>query len=131
MKYLSHYTEAAQTKLFNDCGAFFAFSTKQYEEAKQDGVKYVSCGSGLICEKQHVMKLANGLDSIQQSGMAMDMEENGREAIINRELGNHEAQITGDISDTVDCLEPYGITRDEIQAAYPAYFQHCVDNDYF
>ena len=33
MKYLNDYQENAQTRLFNKTGAFFAFSTKQFDEA--------------------------------------------------------------------------------------------------
>ena len=55
----------------------------------------------------------------------------GKKELIQYELGNHEAQITGDISDTVDALEGYGITREEVQAEYKEYFQKCIDNDWF
>ncbi|MGR5097050.1 DUF7659 family protein, partial [Vibrio maritimus] len=40
MKYLSDYTQEKQTALFNETGAFFAFSNQQFDEAKKDGVKY-------------------------------------------------------------------------------------------
>jgi len=36
MKYLNDYVEQAQTDLFKKCGSFFAFSGKQYNEAKKD-----------------------------------------------------------------------------------------------
>lgn len=38
-------------------GAFFAFGTKQFDEQKVDGVKYVSFDSGLICPKENADKL--------------------------------------------------------------------------
>ena len=118
MKYLSHYIEAAQTKLFNETGTFFAFSNKQYEEGKKEGVSYVSLGAGMICPEENVNKLADGLKTITAQGIAQDLAENGKEAIIERELHNYEAFYVGSIRDTLDALEDYGITREEIVRVY-------------
>lgn len=131
MKYLSNYIEQKQTDLFNKTGAFFAFSQKQLDEKKQDNINYVSCGSGLIAPKENVNQLINGLETIHAEGIAEDIKENGKPAIIQRELGNHEAQITGDISDTVDSLDGYGITTAEVRAGYSVFYQTCIDNDWF
>lgn len=132
MKYLSNYTENLQTKLFNSTGAFFAFSNKQFDEAKQDGIKYVALGAGMICPKPNVNTLINRLDEINTNGIAADIAENGVKAIIHRELTNHECQITMDISDAVDKLVDYPeVTRETVQAEWSEYWQHCIDNDYF
>lgn len=114
MKYLSDYTEEAQTKLFEKCGSFFAFSLKQLNEAKKDGVKYVNMGAGLICPKEQVQAMDEGLENIQKAGIEQDIKENGIENIIKRELGNHECYYTGNISDCVDELDQYGVTEKEI-----------------
>ncbi len=131
MNYLSDYTAKAQSELLKETGAFFAFSNQQFDEARTPGVEYVSLTTGLICPKDQAKTLWQGLEEIQQAGMKVDLEENGRVGVILRELGNHECQITGDITDAVDCLTPYGITREEVQAQYPAFFENCVKNDYF
>ena len=131
MKYLSDYTNVKQTKLWNDNGAFFAFGDKQLDEKKQEGVAYVSLGMGLIAPKENASKIIEGLESIYTEGIQQDISDNGIKAIIHRELANHEAQIAGDISDTVEALEFYGITRAQVRAEYPSYFEHCVANDYF
>jgi hypothetical protein len=52
MKYLSNYVEAAQTKLFNETGTFFAFSNKQYDDQAKAGIEYASLGAGIICPKE-------------------------------------------------------------------------------
>jgi hypothetical protein len=132
MNYLSHYVESQQSELFKSTGAFFAFSNKQFDEHKIEGIKYASMGSGMICPKESVKDLRNGLDSIYKSGIEADIKENGIKAIIHRELANHECQITSDISDAVDNLIDYpGITRETIQAEWPEFIKHCIDNDYF
>ena len=131
MKSLSDYTSANQSQLWDDNGAFFAFGQQQLDEKKQEGVAYVSLGMGLIAPKENASKIIEGLESIHTEGIKQDISENGIKPIIHRELGNYETQISGDISDTVAALEDYGITRKQVSAEYPAYFQHCVDNDYF
>ena len=42
MKYLSSYTQDKQTALFDETGAFFAFSQQQFDDAKIEGLIYVS-----------------------------------------------------------------------------------------
>jgi hypothetical protein len=131
MKSLTDYTSAKQSQLWDDNGAFFAFGQQQLDEKKQEGVAYVSLGMGLIAPKENASKIIEGLESIHTEGIKQDITDNGIKAIIHRELGNYETQISGDISDTVAALEDYGITREQVSAEYPAYFKHCVDNDYF
>ena len=131
MKYLSHYTEAKTTSLLNTCGAFFAFSQKQLDENKVEGVEYVSMGNGLITPKNNAPKVSEGFKTILSEAIAQDIAENGKPAIIRRELGNYECQITSDISDAVEVLKSYGITEEEVQAQWGAFFQNCIDNDYF
>jgi len=131
MKYLSDYTSENQTKLLNDNGAFFAFGEKQLDEQTQEGVSYVSLGMGLIAPKENASKIIEGIESIHAEGIQQDISDNGIKAIIHRELANHEAQITNDISSTMEALEGYGITREQVSAEYPSYFEHCVANDYF
>ena len=131
MNYLSDYTSENQTKLLNDNGAFFAFGEKQLDEQTQEGVSYVSLGMGLIAPKENASNIIEGLKSVYTEGIKQDISDNGIKAIIHRELANYEAQITNDISTTLEALEDYGITRAQVSAEYPAYFQNCIDNDYF
>lgn len=131
MKYLSHYTEQANTDLFKKTGSFFAFGTKQFEEQKKDGVKYVNCGAGLICPKENVDELIKGLEDSRKRGIEMDLEENGKDKIIRRELGNYETQITMNCSRVVEVLKDYGITEKEILDGYKDFYKECVENDWF
>ena len=114
MKYLQDYREAKQTALFDSTGSFFAFSMKQFDEAKKDGVKYTNCGAGLICDSRHVQQLVDGLDEIQKYAIKQDLQENGKEAIILRELNNYESYYTGDVENAWDELKQYGFTKDEV-----------------
>lgn len=118
MKTLQNYIEAEQTKLFNETGAFFAFSKKQFDEQKKEGVIYTDAGAGCICPTDKVKMLVDGLESIHKAGIAQDIAENGIDKIIARELANYEAYYTYEIDDTVDALEDYGITREQVQTVF-------------
>ena len=114
MKYLSHYLEVEQTKLFADAGAFFAFSNEQLNANKVEGVVYVGLSSGMVCPSNNAKQLIKSLTNCYKKGIVSDMAENGKKAIIVRELHNHEAFYVGDIEDTADALIDYPITKDEI-----------------
>ena len=118
MKYLSEYTEDKTTKLLNECGAFFAFSMDQFNKAKVEGVKYVNGGMGLICPKEHIKAVREGVDKIHLEGIKQDLAENGKEGIIIRELNNYECYYTGDVEDCVDALKAYKIDQEEIEAVF-------------
>lgn len=131
MKYLSEYMENKQTEAFNKYGAFFAFSDTQYDEKAVKGVKYASLGAGLIAPVDNVKLLATDLKSIRRDAIQQDINENGIEAIIQRELANHECQITCDYTDALDALAGYDVTEKQVKEQYDIFFQICVDNDYF
>jgi hypothetical protein len=114
MKYLSDYMSDKQTALFKKTGSFFAFGRKQFEEKRVEGVKYYNMGAGLLCPKETAKELSDGLDKIYVEAIAQDMEENGKKAIILRELGNHECWYTGDPEPCVDKLKDYPITKEEV-----------------
>lgn len=118
MKYLSDYTEDLLSEAFKKNGAFFAFSDDQLNEKKVDGVEYASMGMGLICPKDNCKQMRADILEIGKLGREMDVAENGRDKIIERELYNHEAFYTMDIEDTFNVLECYGITENEIRVVY-------------
>ena len=131
MKHLSDYMEAEQTKLFSETGSFFAFGSKQFNEQKKEGEKYVNMGTGLLCPEQNVERLINSLDEIYKKAIAQDISENGKKGIIHRELANHECQITHDYSAIIENMREYGIEKIEIATEWPIYFSKCVENDWF
>lgn len=123
MKTLSEYVEAKQTALFDKYGAFFAFNSKQFDEQKKEGLTYTHLGAGLIAPKGCAKALFEELEQIHKEGIAQDLEENDKQAIIERELNNYECYYTYDVSDCVDALEDYGITTDEILSVFREHSQ--------
>lgn len=114
MKYLKDYTDEAISKALDDNEAFFAFSDKQFDEAKKEGTKYVSLGGGLLSPKENAEKLVKAINEAHKRGIARDVAENGNTNIIKRELYNHEAFYTGDITDTKEALKDYPFNEQEI-----------------
>jgi hypothetical protein len=118
MKYLQDYMEDRQTELFKKLGTFFCFSKKQFEEGRKEGVEYINMGTGMITPKGTEMELITNLDIILTESIAQDIAENTIPGIIERELYNHEAFYTCDIKSTVDYLEAYKITVEQIRTEY-------------
>jgi len=94
-------------------------------------MKYVSLGAGLYAPKKTYKKLIDAIDKASQNHIKRDLKANTVKKIIWRELANYETQISGNPSDCIEALKPYGITENQIRSEYPAYWDDCVKNDYF
>lgn len=128
MKYLTDYTNEKHTALLEKTGAFWAFGDKQFNEQKKEGIEYVNCGAGMVCPKGNVEMLREGLQNVVLEGIAEDILENGMDAIIERELANHEAWYTGNIEHTEAYLFSYGFDRSDIIRVYKEKAEKHTDN---
>jgi len=117
---LQKYMEDEQTRLINEAKAFWAFGDKQFNEKKEEGVVYVSMGAGLICPKDTSRTLRDGLNKTYEAAIKKDIEINGKEKIIKRELYNYESFYTGDPSNAIEALSGYNFTQEEIMKIYYA-----------
>jgi hypothetical protein len=118
MKYLNDYTEDPITEILHEYGAFFAFNEKQFNEQKKENTKYISMGMGLLCPKGKHLQLIDDINAIGKKGIKEDIQENGIENIIYRELCNHEAFYTGSLGDTFEALQGYGITLKQVSKVF-------------
>ncbi len=108
MKYLSDYCEGGVTELLQKHKAFFAFSGKQFQEKKVDGVRYTHIeAAGLFCPTNTVEELVKEMEANYDIAVKQDIKENGIENIVKRELGNHETTYTGDLEHIWEVLNPY------------------------
>lgn len=136
MKYLSEYMEDAQTKAFENAGAFFAFGQKQFDEKKKEGITYVNMGAGLICPKDKADELEASLENIYEAAIKQDVAENGIK-VISREYFNHECQLTHNTSEVFDAMESYKrlfpemFTDEVIKIECKKAFALAVENDWF
>jgi hypothetical protein len=110
-------TEEKTTKLFNEMGMFFAFSNKQFDEQKKEGVVYVNFGMGGICPKENAEKCNQELNKIVDWKIE-EMKKISPDFLIEYELSNHEAYYTGDIEEAFQALKHYGFTRQQVRAVY-------------
>ncbi len=137
MKYLSDYAKSAQTALFDKTGAFFAFGNKQFKKAANPAEKYFSLGSGLFCPQKNYEELAAGLINVQKEAIALDVEENGAESIIQREYFNYESQISMCTTEASAALAghiaafPALFSPEKIDEIFKKCFQIAIENDWF
>ena len=115
---LSTYIDEKINHLLIKYNGFFAFSEKQFEEAKKENVKYVCRGAGLYHEAGKSEEFDEDFKLIIKEAIEQDLKENGKEAIIERELENYECYYTNDINEAVINLKDYDITYDEIKAVF-------------
>lgn len=117
MKKSSKYTDKAITALLEKYGGFFAFGD-QFKEKAKPGVKYCHLFAGLCCPKENARALLEGIERACDDGIKLDLEENGPDKIIERELHNHECFYTWDLDQVIEYLEPYGISADQVKAKF-------------
>ena len=101
--------EAKFSQLSKDCGLFWAFSNKQFDENKtplKAGDKYVHIGGGGYLSKSNADKLMKGIDELNAWYKREMEKENLVEEEILYEINNHECYYTGDLTDVFDIL-PY------------------------
>lgn len=103
---------------FDKWGAFFAFGDKQFNEQKEEGVDYVSLGTGLVARKDNFKQMIKALTKFSQDERERELKIRGKKNIIVYELNNHEAFYTGDIEPAMEVLEGYGFTRQEVVDVY-------------
>lgn len=102
--------ETKRNQLFKDCGLFFAFSNKQFEENKtplHENEKYVSIGHGGYLPKSKVETFLNGMEEISKwEKLQIKKQKQAKYEHIVFELSNHECFYTNDISEACAVL-PY------------------------
>jgi len=109
--------EEKLTKLFEQFGAFFAFSNEQFYKQKKEGVKYVNYGAGLLLPKENADKFTQEFNKITDWKIE-ELKKIDPEIMIEYELSNHEAYYTGEIEDAFEALKQYGFTRQQVRAVY-------------
>ncbi len=124
-------TEEKQTEAFEKCGAFFAFSPKQFNKEAAEGKNYTFIGGGLFTPVGTELSLMEALERINQERVAWELENNSLQDIIFDALANYETQLTGDISGAAEDLSEYGIATETIKEHYSDYYKLCVKNDWF
>ncbi|MDA3807110.1 MAG: hypothetical protein PF440_04270 [Thiomicrorhabdus sp.] len=117
--------------ILGEHGAFFAFNMTQYNTKAVEGTEYVNMGQGLVCPEDNAEALVNALAEFSANLIKEDKEANSIEAIVQRELANHEAQITGSIEPTVEALFGYDIPLTVIHEEFNEYMSYCIENDLF
>jgi hypothetical protein len=116
-------------KLSHECGLFWAFSNKQFDENKtplKGGEKYVSIGAGGYMPKGNINRWLQGMkdfDKWKKSAVKTAK----AEQVILYELNNYECFYTGEISDALEVLEPLGYTVEQVKTVYRAHREFALN----
>ena len=111
----TYYAEKELSNLWEENGAFFAFSQSQFDEAAEEGIRYKTLRSiGLYIPVDNVATVLNGMKAIQKNKIERDIKGNSLRSIIIRELYNYECFYTLDYSNALEALEPYGVTEEQV-----------------
>lgn len=107
------------TKLTNESGAFYAFSDRQYNALKQDGVTYTQLPDGLIINKDLAVSFHEARSNLFREATKKYLEVNSKESIILYELCNHECFYCRDGLETVfEIVKAYNFTEDEVREVW-------------
>ena len=124
---LNKHFDSEFTKLLENYNGFFAFSNKQFDEAKKEWYKYVSLDGWLliwrptdwdITGQEYANKFYEELEAVTKESARIDLEAFGLERIIKYELDNHETSYTGDIEPAYNALEKYGATLEQVSQVF-------------
>ena len=107
------------TELFEKYGVFFAFSKKQFDEQKKEGVEYASFGAGGLLPESNLKAFNEAFENLCKEETAFNLANFSKEELILNELLNQEAFYTYHISDTFDYLNSkYNFSREDIQEVF-------------
>jgi len=109
------------SRIMKEHGAFFAFSNEQFERQRDPNIlkeNYTNIKVGMICPTETALMLICDLEEAYDSHAKTVLRKYTVDQIIRYELNNHEIDVTGDITDTVDAVAVYGITEDRVR-------EHC------
>ena len=130
MKYLQNYSEEKINKTIKNNGGFFAFSNKQFNENKKDGIIYCRLYSGLIVPKNKADYIIKQIDKISKKAIKQDIKENGIKNIIFRDCKNLELQFSyNGIEEIMNYLKDYNFNKKDIEKYYNKYITYCIKND--
>lgn len=116
-------TQDKQTELFEANSVFFAFSDSQVLEGMAqynitDKSLLISLGAGMIAPRANIKNITIGLKTIQADKKKMVKERSDIKKTILYELNNYECFYTGDITDALEALSAYDVTREQVLAVY-------------
>ncbi len=123
------FSQEKQTEIIKKYKAFFAFSGKQFNEQREEGVKYYEVGAGLLVPQKNYKAFTKEFNTTINQLSQEYLSLYSKKDIIWYELANHEAGYTGSWGSTFEAVEHLKITKDEVRKEFYSYLnyqaQHC------
>lgn len=110
MKTLSQINEEQQQKisaLFERNGVIFAFSNKQFESNRKEGVTYVMMECGMIVPKENVKKVRDDFAQITKEYTGELQNHVTMEQYTHDKLLDHECYYTGNYAEVIEMVQDY------------------------
>lgn len=113
-------SEKGYSRLFKKHGIIFAFSTQQFNEKKQEGVKYVSLGAGILCPKENAEAYLKESENFSKTVIEKMKEKFSKEKIISYALSNYECYYTYNFHEAYKNLNALGFNYniDEVRSVF-------------
>ena len=128
IKEIQTITDNLLSEVFKKHDVIFAFSDKQFEEQKVEGVEYLYSRSlGMFYNKKSKDTIYKDMEEAIDKAIAIDKETNSKESIILRELLNYECFYTGNPGDAITRLEEYNYTKEEVLEVFNNNFNRIVE----
>ena len=140
MQGLASTLETGMSKLFDKYGAFFAFGSEQFNERKQEGVKYISDGTGLLIPKDNYDAFVKEYNNLKAEAVAEHVAKYAADQIIRYEYFNHEQHYDlyygkTENSDTFNALKVYlnypGFEIENIERVFNECWREALEKDLF
>ena len=113
--------EQKRTALLALYGAFDAISNKEYMKHAKKGVRYGLAGFGINAPINVCNDLRQALENLEAERLAYELANNSPSAIIRGYFREFEAHVLGDLGQTVNAVEAYGIDRDMVESEFRSY----------
>jgi len=107
MSEIKNIFDTKMSNVYEKHGAFFAFSEKQFNESKIEGVKYCDAGYGLLCPVDNAKTLIEEINTIAIDRRDYTVKHLGAKRIISDAFFDYETGYTGDTSDMMNSLRVY------------------------
>lgn len=100
-----------QGALFDEMGAFFAISNKEFNESIKEGVQYVQGFCGILVPKVNSKVFHERLNEIHKQAKERDLKENGMAVIMQREFASQECGYTWHYRDAKEALSHFNFSE--------------------
>lgn len=115
---MTHENLCGLDAIFQEYGAFYAYSPEQVAGRAQPGEEYVKREGSMYVPKRHLKAVTDALDAAKKMAADQDMAKHAKDEIILRELLNNDCFYHSDLTQCINSLQIYGYTAEDVEAVF-------------